>query len=294
MKLSICKVRCSSLYLIPIILIGCHQNTTQKKDSTYNSFDPTKPYEVAIEGIKQIPNDEINYDLSCLSSADKVIDVLSTIEENVQETFGPSISLQDEVAFGQEFHEAYCKDHQIIKKGNAVRNLKNILSRLQNAIVDPTGYTYKIHYVESEEINAFTIGAQIYVTSALYDFCKTSDELAAVIAHEIYHNELGHTKEIIQKRLMFPDEFNSLYSALTVSFGQSKELNCDLHGVELMIKANFNGCSASKILNRLVSTENQENTNLFEEFFRSHPHAKDRVKCVKNHITTNYQIACHE
>jgi predicted Zn-dependent protease len=66
------------------------------------------------------------------------------------------------------------------------------------------------------------------------------------------------------------------------------------NGVELIIKANFNGCAAAKILNRLASIESQENTDLFEEFFRSHPHSKDRVKCVKNHITTNYQIACHE
>jgi predicted Zn-dependent protease len=283
-----------TLYLIPIFLLGCNQNTSQLKDSTYNAFDPTKPYEVVLEGIKQIPNDEINYDLACLNATDKVIDVLSTIEESVQETLGPTISIQDEMAFGKEFHEVYCRDNQLIKNGNAVKNLNNILSRLQKSIVNPTGYTYKIHYVESKEINAFTLGAQIYLTTGLYDFCETSDELAAVIAHEIYHNELGHTRDIIQKKLMFPDEFNNIYSALTISFGQSTELNCDLHGVELIIKASFNGCSAAKILNRLASTENQENKDLFEDFFRSHPNAKDRVKCVKNHIMTNYQIACHE
>ena len=40
----------------------------------------------------------------------------------------------------------------------------------------------------------------------MYSFCKTNDELACVIGHEINHNELGHIKEHLQKERLISAE----------------------------------------------------------------------------------------
>lgn len=51
----------------------------------------------------------------------------------------------------------------------------------------------KFYLVKSQTVNAFTTGGKyMYVYTALFDMCKTEDELAAVIAHEYAHVYCRH------------------------------------------------------------------------------------------------------
>ncbi|MBI1274777.1 M48 family metalloprotease [bacterium] len=45
---------------------------------------------------------------------------------------------------------------------------------------------------DSKEINAFADGERIHVNTAIMDFVRNDDELAAVIGHEYAHNLMGH------------------------------------------------------------------------------------------------------
>ncbi len=59
----------------------------------------------------------------------------------------------------------------------------------------------KFYLVKSDTINAFTTGGKyMYVYSALFDLCKTEDELAAVMAHEFAHVYSRHVQRGTEKR----------------------------------------------------------------------------------------------
>ena len=50
------------------------------------------------------------------------------------------------------------------------------------------GEKMRFHFVNSKALNAFTTGGEhMYIYTALFEQCKTEDELAAVMAHEFAH-----------------------------------------------------------------------------------------------------------
>jgi len=58
---------------------------------------------------------------------------------------------------------------------------------------------YQVVILDSNEINAFTTsGGHIFLTRGLINIAKTEDSLAAVIAHEVAHNQLRHSIKAIK------------------------------------------------------------------------------------------------
>ncbi|MBN1475038.1 MAG: M48 family metalloprotease [Syntrophaceae bacterium] len=63
------------------------------------------------------------------------------------------------------------------------------------------GYHFLV--LDSDDINAFaTPGGHIFITRGLIRCCRTEDELAAVLAHEIGHIQMRHGINAIQKARM--------------------------------------------------------------------------------------------
>jgi predicted Zn-dependent protease len=58
---------------------------------------------------------------------------------------------------------------------------------------------YHVAILDSDDINAFTTsGGHIFLTRGLINVAKTEDALAAVIAHEVAHNQLRHSIKSIK------------------------------------------------------------------------------------------------
>jgi len=58
---------------------------------------------------------------------------------------------------------------------------------------------YHVAILDSNDINAFTTsGGHIFLTRGLIGIAKTEDALAAVIAHEVAHNQLKHSLKAIK------------------------------------------------------------------------------------------------
>lgn len=61
------------------------------------------------------------------------------------------------------------------------------------AVLTPEhGCPLRARLARSPQVNAFSDGRHVIVTSALLDFLENDDELAIVLAHELAHNLLGH------------------------------------------------------------------------------------------------------
>jgi hypothetical protein len=96
-------------------------------------------------------------------------------------------------------------------------------------------------------VNAYASSNEIIVTTGMLNFCKSKDELAAIIGHEMGHVIMNHVNgaRAVDQRL---DEANS-----------------DKFGIYLMLRANYNVCDARKIWLRLREEEG-DNT-----ITKSHP-----------------------
>jgi len=58
---------------------------------------------------------------------------------------------------------------------------------------------YQVAILDTNEINAFTTsGGHIFLTRGIINIAKTEDALAAVIAHEVAHNQLRHSIKSIK------------------------------------------------------------------------------------------------
>ena len=283
----------SLFFLLGIVyFFNEYTNSTEKPVAV----DPEKPNETGTQPDKK-KDGKITYDFSCLEDKDdggttKVITVISEMEDEVSKTSGPEVSVEEEEKVGDDLLNQCRNEYEFISNGSKINNLRKILYLLVAQITKPKGFHYQIHLIKSDELNAFTAGAEIFITTRMYEFCKSNDELACVIGHEINHNELGHIKQHIQKQKMLGEEGTALASMISIPFNQKKETHCDFTGIDLAIAAGYNGCVNIGLWKRMKKEANEGDYNAVDNLFRSHPYSEKRAICSKRHIKNNYGYEC--
>ena len=244
-----------------------------------------------------VPKGPIVYDLSCLNDENDVgfnpiISLGREIEKQSLEIIGPEVAVEEEMRVGKELKRELDKEATYITTGEKYASITQILSRLLAKMPEAKGFNYQIHLIKSDEINAFTAGAQIFVTTGIYDFCTSKDELACIIGHEIYHNELGHIKKHIQKEKLLTEIGAGISRMLTIPFGQEDETMCDLKGVDLSFKSGYDACVSIKLWQRMKVKSREGDYDAIGNLFRSHPYSQKRADCIFSHINSNYGIQC--
>lgn len=250
-----------------------------------------------------------HHDLSCFKNA---VNQMESVEKDVFNVLSPDVkvSKDDELQVGNAVFQEMQKKYTFISSGESYEKLNQILRNLiaqissfQNPSTHPLfgKYVeqYKIYLIQSEEINAFTAGAKIFVTTGIFNFCKNNDELACIIGHEISHNELGHIYEKVKRQkasqIMFGGGLGNLAyfaaSLMTTPFNQLNEGHCDFFGIDLAEAAGYNGCSTVSLWRRMSEKSGEKN---FLDLFSSHPYSGDRSECCKKHIRNNYEKSCAE
>ena len=200
--------------LVGVGLIAYVINESDLMDDKPKAIDPNKPNTEGKQPDSKSSSEEIIYDFSCLKDdkdmgSTEVIDVLEGVDSEMTDAFGGEVSIEEEENLGVDLYNQLRKEYTFIETGIQIENLKTLLSRLTNQIKEPKGYHYMIYLLQDDQqLNAFTAGAKIYVTTRMYKFCKTNDELACVIGHEINHNELGHIKQHIQKERLLSNSLS--------------------------------------------------------------------------------------
>jgi len=248
-----------------------------------------------------------NHDLSCFSSA---LDPVGAIEEGIFSGLsnGVSVTLDEELEVGQAVFDDMREKYTLRTSGADYDKVNSIMNKLIGQISkfsNPTShehfgkyrYKYKIYIIETDEINAFTAGARIFVTTGIYNFCKTEDEIACIIGHEICHNELGHINQKLKRHKTatsilgagFGDMAAAVGSILTSPFNQKNEGHCDLFGIDLAHSAGYDACQNVKLWERMNESNGEKSVI---DMFSSHPYSGDRAKCSKEHLKTNYNKKC--
>lgn len=271
-------------------------------DDIKNSNEDATTLDYQNQQKKQRTN--VTYDFSCLNSdgdagSNDAIYSFGEITRDIQSTFFEDIdiSIEDEQEQGRKLLKALKKEYRFIETGNNYNNLKSILNNLVSRLAKPKGFNYKIFLLDDPTLNAVTLGGHIFFYRGMFDFCKTNSEIAAIISHEIAHNELGHSTLAMKKQKaandwgLLGEIFLEIESVTTLSFNQKQESEADLFGMDLVYPTNFKNCDAITLWNRM--SQNESRFDIVENFFRSHPYSKNRSRCIKNHLKSNYNKNCY-
>ena len=90
---------------------------------------------------------------------------------------------------------------------------------------------WQVHVLDAQERNAFSLGAGVIViTKGLFRSTGSEAELASVIAHEMAHQLLGHTKSALS---------NTRSDAPQASFSVEQEIEADSLGLKMLLVARY-------------------------------------------------------
>ena len=290
------------IVVVIIIMSFADQNTNYDDEVALAKSTDTEATTKRKQQKKQ--RTSVTYDFSCLSNngdigSNDAIYNFGELTREVQNSFfdGIDISVDDEQDAGNGLFKAYKKKYRFIKVGTEFKNLNSILRNLVSRLAKPRGFNYKIHFVDDPMLNAMTAGGHIFFFKGMYDFCNTNSEIAAIISHEIAHNELGHLTLRMKKQKaasewgIFGEIVLEIENAITQSFNQKQESEADLFGIDLIYPTSFRNCDAITLWKRMSQNENE--FDILDNFFRSHPYSKNRSKCIRNHLASNYDKNCN-
>lgn len=242
----------------------------------------------------------VTYDFSCIEDdlTSTAISTMSDLENAALGFFDTPVSIEEEIEVGNNVLEQTRSEYSFIESGKELTHLKAILKKLTAKIDNPVGFTYQIYLLDTDLLNAFTAGGKIFFTTEMYRFCRTEDELACIIGHEICHNELGHIRNHVKKaktaNAIFGDGIGNIATfygnLLSTPFNQKNETHCDFAGIDLAIAAGYDACQSSGLWERM--NENQAEYSQMNSIFSSHPYSGKRAVCNKIHIQNNYNFTC--
>jgi len=270
---------------------------------------PTQPNEEPVIVVVEEPaGSEIVYDFSCLKDENdmgtgSILDIIRGFEKETIEDSGIEVTLEEELEVGQSIKDEMFKTATIIESGSVVARIQRIFNKLVQNIPNPYGMTYEIYVVDDNVLNAFTAGGQVFIYTGIIDFCKNDDEIAAILGHEIGHNQLGHIRQHIQKNKWFEQTFGNneigmgaqmLESIVTTSFNQENESHCDLWGSDLCMKCGWDPCVGIGLWERMHDADGNPEYDPLDNIFRSHPYSNKRAVCIRNHMLSNYKYNCPE
>ncbi len=157
---------------------------------------------------------------------------------------------------------------------------------------------YQVFRLHSSEINAMALpGAHLLVTQGLISLSDlTVDQLAGVLAHEIAHVELGHSRNaVIQKNRT--EALKSLLSVVTrgaaknvlmlehlanLGISRESELEADDFAIQLLARA---GYAPKGLIMFLERAQEMEGLPEWLTFFSTHPATRERIQRLNEKLS---------
>jgi len=198
------------------------------------------------------------------------------------------ISVEDEQSIGERYSKSILALNGFSEKNDLYIDSIFVLTADTIKNVQNSAYNYKFILVDNEMVNAFALpGGYIIITTGLIKFCETSEELLAVIFHEIGHIEKRHVvsrlvKDIGLNLITSSDPYISSEIAkelLSQGYNREQEEEADLISCELLLKCNLEPRTLASFFRRL---KDKNENGLYDNFeiLSSHPNMNKRIKTV--------------
>ena len=206
----------------------------------------------------------INWDTSGLSESDAAL--VNSIKSSVEsiEKAAETISPEDEYNIGRAVAASIATTYTIDQKNPA---MSAYLNKICKTLVmnSEKPYLYKDYCVaimDTDEINAMaTPGGHIFVSRGIIKNCDSEDALAAILAHEISHIQLGHSVKAIKAsrvRAATTDTAKAgVITSLTVANASNKDESTKLSEEEmkdLLNTVDTLSSASNEVVKTLVNT----------------------------------------
>lgn len=166
----------------------------------------------------------------------------------------------------------------------------------------PDNLVNQVNIVSSDQLNAWTDGANIYITQPLWNALATNDQRAFIISHELSHVVLNHIEktQLRQTGLSLLDAYlldrfyksgswwdvaeNFGLGLVDKRFSRNEEYQADDLGIGLMAQTGYNPQAAVQVLDFF---QQRTGRNLTPEFMRDHPMDAARIQA----LVQKYQLS---
>jgi len=198
---------------------------------------------------------------------------------------------------GDIFMETFLNEHDVdtVK----TRYLEKFASNLNLKNAKPLRFTV----VKSNELNAFALpNGHIVVYTAILDSMNSSDELVALLGHEVSHVNNRHSTKMLCRNLagymvisLIFSDINGVMAVLTdnaqqlqsLSYSRTFEQEADEQGLKIIIDNHVDPNGMVKLFDQLE----KENDISIPQIISSHPSTEDRKENLQKIISqTVYEV----
>lgn len=215
-----------------------------------------------------------------------------------------SQKIEKDIALGENYSAFIEEAVGVYENEELTAYIKSVGDRLTAQMQDPL-FDYRYTILATAEPNAFSIpGGHLYITTGMFPFLESEDELACIMAHEIIHAEERHViksnrRGVIPGILQIPgaiigaiiDEdlgnainapFREIGALTHASYNRRQETRADVEGVKIAVKAGYDPEALISILTRLgkydeISSGEPETTDRYA----GHPITVERVAKIE-------------
>lgn len=205
---------------------------------------------------------------------------------------------------GKAAAEEVEKAYTVVKDSPALAHIEAIVEALR-PVTERPHQRYQVAIIESDAINAFALpGGYLYFTQGLLQAVESEDELAAIVAHEMAHVALNHSRRLMSRderyaRVLTPIILASvltrpqgvdpgkiaLVGSLLVQdalshYGREAELEADRAAVQYLDESGkYHPVAVLTVvegLTRLEAAQHRPDMGVFQ----THPEGRERVASV--------------
>lgn len=244
-------------------------------------------------------------------TANSIVRSVESIERASQE-----ITPEDEYYLGRTIAAIILKQNKLYSSTKKVQYLNKICSALVVNSEKPYLYNgYKVAILDSKDLNAIsTPGGHIFISKALYDLADSEDVLAAILAHEIAHIQLGHSIQSVKTarvteaviatadaldRVLSDEERSREEEAINKAaseyvdqlinqgFSRDQEFKADAYAAKLLLDAGYDPKAMLDLLKILVLYQDGSTT-----LDKTHPTPDKRVKKINDVLKAEPYASC--
>lgn len=233
-------------------------------------------------------------------------DGLDALEHLIPPGYTPE-SEEDEKGLWHEFAEI---ENQLNKSALLVRepDINDYVNGIVCRVAGPYCNDFRVYIVRNPNFNAsMTATGMMQIWTGLIVRASSSDEIAAVIAHEIAHYTRLHSLETLRalrRKMAKGSVFDIFLAAATgvygvgqmaaamnfLSFSRAQETEADLLGLKLLTRAQYDPHASYRVWQQIIDEEKAAAVKSEEPpiFARTHPEAEARMAYLRTLVEARY------
>ncbi len=189
---------------------------------------------------------------------------------------------------------------RVLRVGNRIKDATEKFLTSKGYAKRLNGFEWEFKTVDEDIVNAWCMpGGKVCVYTAILKLCKTDDELAVVMGHEIAHAIARHGNERMSNQMLvngvgsvlapqdpnqvsiFQQVFMGSATLGMLKYGRNHESEADKLGLVFLKIAGYKPEAAIGFWEKMASTGGQKPP----EIFSTHPSDERRIKDIKEFLT---------